>query len=205
LWIGRPIEQPGSRPLRFETPDLGSHLTEWSVTQTVKCLCFYHPDDPEDLKAEQEERLLGLYDAVRTARRELLIEIICGRHGTIGDGTVASVLERLYGIGIRPDWWKLEPQRSSSAWGQVAEVIERRDPYCRGVVLLGLEAAEKNLIEDFGLAADCPWVKGFAVGRTIFAEAAPQWFAGAIADEKAIELMAASFGRLAEAWASVRR
>jgi 5-dehydro-2-deoxygluconokinase len=37
LWIGRPVEQPGSRPLRFEGgPDIGSRLVEWPVTHTVK-------------------------------------------------------------------------------------------------------------------------------------------------------------------------
>ena len=47
FWIGRPVEQPGSRPLEFEGGgDLGSHLVDWPVIQTVKCLCFYHPDDP---------------------------------------------------------------------------------------------------------------------------------------------------------------
>jgi 5-dehydro-2-deoxygluconokinase len=205
FWIGRPIEQPGSRPLRFEHGDLGSHLAEWPITHTVKCLCFYHPDDPDDLKAEQEERLLALNDAVRTSKRELLIEIICGRHGTVEDGTVAAVLDRLYSIGLRPDWWKLEPQRSLSAWSQIARVIELRDPYCRGILLLGLEAAENRLIEDFALGAQCPWVKGFAVGRTIFAEAAPAWFAGAIGDKEAVEMMTASFGRLASAWESAAR
>jgi 5-dehydro-2-deoxygluconokinase len=175
------------------------------MTQTVKCLCFYHPDDPEDLKAEQEERLLLLQDAVRRAKRELLIEIICGRHGVVEDGTVASVLDRLYGLGIRPDWWKLEPQRSSTAWSEIAKVVERRDPYCRGILLLGLEAAEKSLLDDFQLAAECSLVKGFAVGRTIFSEAAPQWFAGAIGDEEAIEMMAASFSRLASAWTAAAR
>jgi 5-dehydro-2-deoxygluconokinase len=205
FWIGRPIEQPGSRPLRFEHGDLGSHLAEWPITHTVKCLCFYHPDDPDDLKAEQEERLLALNDAVRTSKRELLIEIICGRHGTVEDGTVAAVLDRLYSIGLRPDWWKLEPQRSLSAWSQIARVIELRDPYCRGILLLGLEAAENRLIEDFALGAQCPWVKGFAVGRTIFAEAAPAWFAGAIGYKEAVEMMTASFGRLASAWESAAR
>ncbi|HXV30458.1 MAG TPA: DUF2090 domain-containing protein, partial [Sinorhizobium sp.] len=204
FWIGRPIEFPGSRPLRFETPDLGSHLAEWPVTQTVKCLCFYHPDDPDQLKAVQEEQLLVLYDAVRTTKRELLVEIICGRHGKVEDGTVAAVLDRLYGIGIRPDWWKLEPQRSGMAWRHIAEVIERRDPYCRGILLLGLDAVEKDLVNDFAIAAECPWVKGFAVGRTIFAEAAPQWLADTIGDEEAVDKMAASFNRLAKAWVAIQ-
>ena len=54
LWVGRPLEQPGSRPLRFEfTQDVGSRLVEWPVTHTIKCLSFYHPDDPPELKEEQ--------------------------------------------------------------------------------------------------------------------------------------------------------
>lgn len=28
LWIARPVERPGSRPLDFETPSLGAHLAE---------------------------------------------------------------------------------------------------------------------------------------------------------------------------------
>ena len=52
LWVGRPLEQPGSRPLRFEfTQDVGARLVEWPVTHTIKCLSFYHPDDPPELKA----------------------------------------------------------------------------------------------------------------------------------------------------------
>jgi 5-dehydro-2-deoxygluconokinase len=205
LWIARPVELPGSRPLRFETPDLGSHLAEWPADQTVKCLCFYHPDDPDALKAEQEERLLTANDAVRTTKRELLIEIICSRHGKMTDATVAAVVDRLYAIGIRPDWWKLEPQRTTGAWRNIAGVIARNDRYCRGILLLGLEAAEKDLLDDFSIAAECSLVKGFAIGRTIFTEAAPDWFAGRIGDDEAIEDMATRFGRLVDAWSASGR
>ena len=51
FWIGRPVEVPGSRPLRFEfTQDVGARLVEWPVTHTIKCLAFYHPDDDAALK-----------------------------------------------------------------------------------------------------------------------------------------------------------
>jgi len=47
FWVARPVELPASRPLDFEGQgDLGAHLVEWPVEQTVKCLCFWHPDDP---------------------------------------------------------------------------------------------------------------------------------------------------------------
>ena len=82
LWVGRPLEQPGSRPLRFEfTQDVGARLVEWPVTHTIKCLAFYHPDDPAELKTEQAQKFRTLYEAARKVGRELLIEIIAGKNG----------------------------------------------------------------------------------------------------------------------------
>lgn len=200
FWLGRPVEKPGSRPLRFETHDLGSHFAEWPLSHTIKCLCFYHPDDSAELRAEQEERLLILQDAATTAGRELLVEIIAGKNGVLGDDTVAGIISRLYDLGLRPDWWKLEPHATKTAWHNIGEVIRRRDPHCRGVVLLGLEASEEALNEGFALAASEPIVKGFAVGRTIFADAAEAWLAGRIDDTAAITDMADRFARLIQAW-----
>ena len=203
FWIGRPVEQPGSRPLEFEGGgDLGSHLVEWPVVQTVKCLCFYHPDDPADLKARQERELARVFDAARTVGRELMIEIIAGKNGAIAEDTVARVLDRLYALGIRPDWWKLEPQASAAAWGRIDRAIAEHDPQCRGVVMLGLDAPEADLVRGFALAAGSRSVKGFAVGRTIFADAAAAWLAGGIDDAGAIDDMAARFARLVAAWRS---
>jgi 5-dehydro-2-deoxygluconokinase len=201
LWIGRPVEQPGSRPLRFEGgSDIGSRVIEWPVTHTVKCLAFYHPDDDPWLKAEQGRVLRGLHDAVRRLGRELLIEIIAGRHGMLDADTVARALGDLYDLGIRPDWWKLEPQVSADAWAAIGEVIAAKDPWCRGVVLLGLEAAEPQLERAFRAAANAPIVRGFAVGRTLFSEAARQWLGGAMDDEAAINDMAQRFARLVALW-----
>ena len=29
-----------------------------------------------------------------------------------------GALQRLYQLGIRPDWWKLEPQATATAWAK---------------------------------------------------------------------------------------
>jgi 5-dehydro-2-deoxygluconokinase len=201
LWIGRPLERPGSRPLRFEfTQDVGSRLVEWPVTHTIKCLAFYHPDDPPDLKAEQGQKLRTLYEAARKVGRELLVEIIAGKHGKLADDTIAGALDELYALGIKPDWWKLEPQASSKAWRAIGETITRNDPYCRGIVLLGLEAPEEDLQKAFAAVAEEPMVKGFAVGRTIFNHAAQQWLAGKMGDAAAVADMAQRFGNLVGLW-----
>ncbi|WP_262030416.1 bifunctional 5-dehydro-2-deoxygluconokinase/5-dehydro-2-deoxyphosphogluconate aldolase [Microvirga sp. Mcv34] len=204
FWIGRPVELPGSRPLDFEGGgSLGAKLVEWPVGHTIKCLCFYHPDDPPELKERQERDLLRLHDAARRIGRELLVEIIAGKHGPLQANTVAGILQRLYDLGIKPDWWKLEPQRDEAAWHAIGNVIAQNDPYCRGIVLLGLEAPENELEAAFAAAASEPQVKGFAVGRTIFNDAARRWLKGEISDEAAIADMAGRFQRLVDAWQRV--
>src|SRR6185312_14929012 len=89
-WIGRPIEVPGSRPLAFESsPDVATELATWPYDHVVKCLAFYHPDDPPALCEQQERQLLRLQDACHKTRHELLVEVISSRHGAIDAHTAA--------------------------------------------------------------------------------------------------------------------
>ncbi|MBN9253138.1 MULTISPECIES: 5-dehydro-2-deoxygluconokinase [unclassified Mesorhizobium] len=204
-WLGRPVELPGSRPLRFEfSQDIGSQLVEWPVDHCIKCLCFYHPDDPPALKAEQQQKLRSLFEAARKVGRELLVEIIASKAGPLTDDTIPRALEELYALGIKPDWWKLEPQASAAAWARIEQVILRNDPWCRGIVLLGLEAPQHELEQAFAATANAPIVKGFAVGRTIFINAAERWLAGGMSDEEAIADMATRFEGLTKAWLAAR-
>ena len=201
FWIGRPLELPGSRPLEFEfSPDVGSRIVEWPVDHCLKVLCFYHPDDPAELRAQQVNRLREAYDAARKVGREILIEIICSKAGPVDEGTTMRALEQLYAAGLKPDWWKLEPQPSAAAWANVRMEIESSDPYCRGVVMLGLDAPLDELKQAFRIARGCAVVKGFAVGRTIFGEAARSWLKGEMDDAAAVRQMAERFAALDAAW-----
>ena len=133
------------------------------------------------------------------------MEIIAGKHGALNDHTIERALTELYDLGIRPDWWKLEPQASKAAWTNIEKVITSRDPWCRGVVLLGLEAPQTELEAAFEAVADIGVVKGFAIGRTIFADAAQNWLAGNISDGEAVDDMAQKFERLTNAWLRARK
>ena len=207
LWIGRPVEAPGSRPLRLEDgiePDYGSALAEWPLEHVVKVLCFYHPDDPPEMKAAQEATVVRLARAARANRLEFLLEIIPSKVGPTTDSTSAEVIQRFYDLGVFPDWWKLEPMRTPAAWAAACAAIARNDPHCRGVVVLGLEAPEADLAASFAVAAAEPLVKGFAVGRTIFADAAKAWLAGELFDEAAVADMAGRYDRLCRLWDAAR-
>ncbi|MBK5565771.1 5-dehydro-2-deoxygluconokinase [Ensifer sp. SSB1] len=201
FWIGKPIELPGSRPLQFEfSQDLGSRLIDWPVDHCIKVLSFYHPDDPAELKAQQVAKLRSAFEAARKVGREILIEIIAGKHGKLDDQTIPRALTELYDAGLKPDWWKLEPQASRGAWAAIDAVIEARDPLCRGVVLLGLEAPYEQLKDGFAAARTSKTVRGFAVGRTIFADAGRAWLGGTMSDDQAIADMAGRFKALVDLW-----
>ncbi len=206
LWIGRPAEWPGSRPLTLE-PELGldcGGLGEWPLEHVVKVLCFYHPDDTAELRAEQEATVKRLFEAARRNRLEMLLEVIPSKVGAANDETVGRIIDRFYEIGVYPDWWKLEPMKSEASWANACAAVQRNDPYTRGIVVLGLDAPQAELQESFRLAARFDLVKGFAVGRTIFGEAARNWLAGRISDQQAVEDMAGRYRSLCRIWDEAR-
>jgi 5-dehydro-2-deoxygluconokinase len=149
--------------------------------------------------------VLRLLDAARQTSHELLLEVIPSRsEARVDDTTLARALDRFYELGVFPDWWKLPDPGSQKAWDAIAATIERHDPYCRGVLLLGLDAAQTELETSFALAARQPVCKGFAVGRTIFGAPARAWMQGEIDDETATARMARAYSSLIEAWERFR-
>jgi 5-dehydro-2-deoxygluconokinase len=206
LWIGRPVEWPGSRPLALE-PEIGEDfggLIEWPLEHVVKVLCFYHPDDTAEMKAAQEETVKRLFASARSNRLEILLEIIPSKVGPVNATTTAAIIERFYEIGVFPDWWKLEPMKSDAAWASACAAVERHDPFARGIVVLGLDAAAEELATSFASAARHELVRGFAVGRTIFGEAAQAWLGGKITDDEAVAAMASKYRALCDLWDNAR-
>ncbi|NDW33061.1 5-dehydro-2-deoxygluconokinase [Salipiger sp. PrR007] len=205
MWIGRPVELPGSRPLKFEgAASLGAEVASWPDDHVIKCLVFYNPDDPEPLRSNQLDQLHRLASAARLSRHEYLIEVIGTAEGQRGEAATAEAMQQIYDEGIRPDWWKLGDQ-TEAGWAAVSAVIEQNDRWCRGVLLLGLDAPADVLADSIARAAACGQVRGFAVGRTIFGEAARAWLAGEIADAEAKAQMQARFGQLINCWHEARR
>jgi myo-inositol catabolism protein IolC len=84
-------------------------------------------------------------------------------------------------------------------WADLAELIEERDPYCRGAVILGLNQPLQLLTDSFALATN-PIVKGFMVGRTLWATASLSWLKNDIDDDVFVHQVAGNFATLVEAW-----
>ncbi|HZM32952.1 MAG TPA: 5-dehydro-2-deoxygluconokinase [Burkholderiales bacterium] len=188
MWLARPVEVPGSRPLAFEAGShLAARLRSWPAEHVVKCLTL---EPRGDLP-----RLLELQEACIATGHELLVEIV----------DPEPPLDELYSAGLRPDWWKLAPPSSREAWGAIETAVRKHDPHCRGVLLLGMEASAEALERAFALAAAQPICKGFAVGRSIFMDAARRWLAGHASDEQVVAEVRDRYRNLISLWNDARR
>jgi 5-dehydro-2-deoxygluconokinase len=205
-WVGRPVELPGSRPLRFDgTRSIGSALRHWPTEQVVKCLLHYHPNDDESLREEQENTVLELWEATRASGNELLLEIILPKGMSAADnadGDVLHAVERFYNLGVKPEWWKLAPMQERG-WRDLEALIAQRDRHCRGAVILGLNQPLEFLAASFSQATN-PIVKGFMVGRTLWADASVRWFKGELDDLGFVEEVANNYSVLVHAWRNRR-
>ena len=202
VWIGRPIEESGVFPLALEEgPDLGSRLAEWPVNHCVKVLAPLRTDDPADLIAYHEKILVDLADACRRTGHEFLLEIINGRADKPADpAQIHTLMKRIYELGIMPDWWKLEPVADQGFWTGSGDIVRAHDPHIQGIIVLGKEMPDDELVRVLAMVRGEKLVRGFAIGRTIFSGAARQWFAGDIDDAAATSMMSTIYRRLIAAW-----
>jgi len=204
-WIARPVEKPGSLPLEFEVGnEIGLHLRSWPEAQIAKCLVFYHPDDPEALRQRQESKLKDLYLACVETDRDLLVEVIPPEGRPVDAQTMSRAMDNIYDAGIFPDWWKLPPPADDASWTSISRSIEQHDPHCRGVILLGLSAPLEDIKRGFDIAAGHPLCKGFAIGRTVFQDAAEAWFASDMADDAVIADISGRYSELLDLWSKNR-
>jgi 5-dehydro-2-deoxygluconokinase len=178
---------------------IGTALVAWPVEHVVKCLVPFHPDDDVGNRLENEAQAKALYDAVQVSGHELLIEIVLPKTLPKGPDVLVRAMKRLYNLGIFPEWWKVLPP-AAAEWPAIDALVAERDPYCRGVVLLGLSAPIDTLARGFADAAASRICRGFAVGRTIFHDASRAWLEGALDDAGLVAAVRQNFEALIDAW-----
>ena len=198
-WLARPIELPASRPLQLEHGNIGTQLRSWPLEQIVKCLVFYHPDDNNPLRQQQDALLSEVYQACCQSGHELLLELILPKDMPSGDQYYLRAIEHFYHLGLKPDWWKLPPLQAES-WSKVDAMIDSQDPQCEGIVMLGLDAPESELALGFKDAAQCKYMKGFAVGRTIFGKPSQAWLSNTIDDDELVRQVQKNYRQMIQLW-----
>ena len=150
----------------------------------------------------RKRQLCRLFSGARSTGHDLLLEIIVDQPQTREeqDACLLRWMRRCYELGVYPDYWKILPVADQGTWQAIEALIGEYDPYCRGILFLGLNVAEAELVKRFAALPESPRALGFAIGRSIFLEPARKWFAGQMSDEDAVATMRDCFLRLARAW-----
>jgi 5-dehydro-2-deoxygluconokinase len=201
VWISRAVEVAKSRPVEFVGgPNPAATLRTWPEEHVVKCNLYMHPGDDAETKELQEQRVRQLYDACINNDRRLLLEVQPTQGTTYDENSMVELLERFYEIGVRPDWWKLPPDKVPELWQRIGDVVREHDPYCAGVLVLGQGLEEAKLGTFFAAAASEPLCNGFAIGRSIYGDQARRWLAGEIDDGELMSSVAQAYERISSLW-----
>jgi 5-dehydro-2-deoxygluconokinase len=200
-WIARAVEVAKSRPVEFVGgPNPAAIIRTWPEEHVVKCNLYMHPNDDAQTRELQEQRVLQLYDACIKNDRRLLLEVQATQGTSYDENSMVELLERFYEIGVRPDWWKLPPNKDPEVWQRIGDVVREHDPYCAGVLVLGQALEEAKLGEFFAAAASEPLCNGFAIGRSIYGGQARRWLAGEINNAELMASVAEGYERMSALW-----
>lgn len=200
IFTSQCIESSNAYPLHFIDGKKASEiLLDWPKNHNVKVLCYVHSGEEALM---QIERLKELSDASSVSGHHLLIELI-DKEQHLHLENVRIMIEACYQKGVKPSWWKLQAIDDPTSWAKIEEAIEANDPHMQGVLLLGENRPLQEMGDLFAkIGLQCPKVKGFAIGRTIWGDVAEQWFQRKISDEVAISEVANKFTYLVNRWGS---
>lgn len=201
-WVARPIERSADPALGFVgDPNMELELVAWPKSHVVKCLVHPVLSDAA-LTQWQNARLVRLARACQRLERRLLVEVLPRARpgGPVDPELLPEILQHLYDVGVRPDWWKLPPPGHDDIWRQLDALIEARDPHCHGILVLGMAAPHTEVLDSVRRAGSHRLCRGFAVGRTIFFEPAGRWLSGALSDQGLVDTVADRLSELIEAF-----
>lgn len=176
---------------------LSTHRPTWA-----KPLLWYNVEGDSTKNAKQVQNTLILQDWLVKNGQKLLLEFLIRpeKHqltSVAGDldryrneilpGLIASAIEETYAAGIRPDLWKIEGVPTEEGTRAIGRAARATGADC---LVLGSGADAATVGRWLARAAGTEGYRGFAVGRTIWQDAARTWkqdrdddhFAGQVAD-----------------------
>jgi myo-inositol catabolism protein IolC len=181
-----PVEKTGRDEFEFEHgDDFGPAIEAYDPTY-AKALVRFNPEGDEKLNARQLVRLRGLSDWLRANDRRFLFELLVpptdeqlrsvDRSSDRYDAELRPQLmqraiEALQDAGIEPSLWKIEGVDDRDACSAIARTARRDGRDAVGCLVLGRGASVERVEDWLRAGAGADGYVGFAVGRSIFADA----------------------------------
>jgi myo-inositol catabolism protein IolC len=193
-----PVEASGERELRFEHPDWRERLDAIHPTW-AKVLVRYNPSADAAMNGRQRDRLLDLQTVARAFRVGFLLELLVPPEPAqrtedydiaTRPGLVVDAIDELRGAGVQPDLWKIEGLERRE---DCATVAEHAGAPC---VVLG-RGADADAVERW-LRAGAGIFDGFAIGRSIWWDAARTYVAGSVDRDATVTAIAERYGHFVD-------
>lgn len=200
--VGTPAEWPGAFPLRWASEPFDRALTG----AFVKVLVRHRPDHARDVVEGQRARLLELAAWCRAQGRPLVVEVLIPRAGepeaefeATGRAPIAAAyIADSYAAGLVPDFWKLEGTSNLEAARTVDAAVQARSG--PRFLVLGKGASLDVIAGWFAAARTMTTAAGFAIGRSVYFDAAAAWLLGSIPRDVAVQRIADTYTALVHLW-----
>lgn len=209
-----PVEAPDRALFAFAYGDGWRAHVEAFEPDFAKVLVRYNADGDDEGNAVQAARLAELSSWLRETGRKLLFELIVpatDAQMTAVDGdalryeleqrpaSIVRAISELQAAGVEPDIWKLEgldaAEDAAAAAAQARSGADRADV---ALTILGAGASDDRVDHWLRVAAATPGFIGFAIGRSIWADAVRAHLAGDADRAAAAERIATNYLRFVD-------
>jgi myo-inositol catabolism protein IolC len=181
-----PVEKTGRDEFEFEHgDDFGRAIEAYDPTY-AKALVRYNPQGNDELNCRQVTRLRAFSDWLRANDRRFLFELLVPPtdeqlRSVDGSGDrydeelrpelMQRAIETLQDAGVEPHLWKIEGIHDREACRAIARTARRDGRDGVGCLVLGRGASVERVEDWLRAGAGLDGYVGFAVGRSIFADA----------------------------------
>ena len=203
-----PVEKSGQKVFDFEYGDQFREKINEIGADFVKILVRWNPDDEEEIRETQGNRIKELSDWLTENDKKFLLEFLVpateeqlasvendqARYDSeIRPKLAVKVVEEMRERGADPDIWKIEGLDTSEDCEKVAHAIRTGDREDVIAVVLGRGASDEKVNEWLRAGSSVEGYKGFAIGRSIFWDALKGFHEGEKSREEAVEEIAQSY------------
>ena len=202
--LAMPVEKSGSDVFEFAYTNWQDHIEQFDP-DFVKVLVRWNPEGDSDANRIQAERLALLSAWLREHERRLLFELLVpatqaqlvsvNGDSAVYDTTIrprlaCGAIEGIRSAGVEPDIWKLEGVDERSQAEQLVRTATEGGRDRVRCVVLGRGADDRQVDEWLRVASGVDGFCGFAVGRSIWADAIRDWIRGRSSADAAIDAIA---------------
>ena len=197
-----PVEKSGQKIFDFEYgEDFGNKINEIGA-DFIKILVRWNPDDDQESREIQGDRIKRLSDWIIGNEKKFLLEFLVPAteeqlakvdgdqskyDSEIRPELAVQVVEEMRERGADPDIWKIEGLDRKEDCKRVSSVITSGGREDVIAVVLGRGANDKKVNEWLTAGASVEGYKGFAIGRSIFWDSLKGWFSEEISREVAVD------------------